>query len=432
MHTASVVAASIIFGITFIVIMSEKLHRTIAATVGAVAMLIAGNILGFYRGEDAVEAIDFNTIVLLFSMMTMVSVLRRTGVFRYLAIKSAKFAKGNPWLLTVILGLVTAFVSMFIDNVSTVIFVAPVTILIADILGISPIPILIAEATLSNVGGVATLIGDPPNIMIGSAAGYTFNDFVTHTGPVVLVVMMVGLLCLKLTYGRILSQRPRGVEGIMAMNEQEALTDRRLLRRCLMGFAVAIALFVTEEWTHLPSALAALIGLSVVLLLVRPDPAEILPEVDWTVLVFFAGIFVLVGGIEKAGLLDAVGAKIALFAEHGVLPAALAILWISAIASSVVDNIPLTAAFIPVIKYMGSIGINAHPLWWALAFGAGFGGNGTPIGASANVVVISMSDRGKHKITFWEWMKGGGLIMFSSCLVATLFFILALRLFEGR
>jgi len=417
--------SGITFAIALTLILSERVHRTIVAMAGAVAMVALGMAMGFYSQEQALAAIDFNTLGLLFGMMVMVSMLGKTGFFEYLAIVTAKRSGGSPWRLFVLLGTVTTLASVFLDNVTTVVLIVPVTLLIVEILGIDPIPFLMAEALLSDTGGVATLVGDPPNIMIGSAANLSFNDFLTHLAPLVFVAWLAVLLVLGFVFRRELSQRPREIEALMRLDEREALHNPGALRRLLLVLGGVILLFFAHHRFHLTPAFIALAGAAVALIWVRPDVDEILDGVEWSVLVFFAALFVLVGGLESSGLLGLVAGVITGPAYHNLLLTSVAIIWIGAIVSAVVDNIPFTMVMIPLIQSLGMEGVNVIPLWWALALGAGFGGNGTPIGSTANVVVVTFSEKTKTPITFRTWIKSGTLAMLAACFVATILFVLA-------
>lgn len=422
--------AGAIFAVTFILILSEKIHRTIIAMFGACVMVILGTKYGFYSQEEALKVIDASTIFLLMGMMIIVANLTRTGLFNYLAVKVAKISKGSPWILLVLLGTITTVLSMVMNNVTTITLIAPITILVAQTIGISATPILIAEAILSNVGGVGTLIGDPPNIIIGSAAHFTFNDFLFHTLPPVVVASLATLLTFKFIFRKELSAKSKNIEQIMKMDEYAAIRDAKGLKRCLFTLGLVIFLFFTHNIFPLDPSFVAMLGASLVFLLIRPDPEEILHDVEWSMLLFFAALFVLVGGVEHSGVLGIVGEAVVGLARGNMLLASVILLWVAAIASAIIDNIPLTVTMVPIIKHIAAAGINPNPLWWSLALGVGFGGNGTPIGASANVLVVSMSEKTKDHITFREWIKSGSIAMLVTCIVATLFLVLFPGLFK--
>jgi Na+/H+ antiporter NhaD/arsenite permease-like protein len=423
MTTAQIIA-SLIFLVTLVIILSERLHRTTAAGLGAAAMIIAGIEMGFYSQEEALRAIDFNTLGLLLGMMILVRLLEETGFFQYVAILTGKRSGGSPWFLLVTLGTTTTLISMLLDNVTTVILIAPVTILIADILGINLIPLLLAEAILSNVGGVATLVGDPPNVIIGSAAGFTFNNFLTHLAPIVIAAWLAALMVMRFLFRRELAQGPKNIAALMQINEKEALKNRTNARRLLIILGLVIIFFFLHAQLHLLPATVAMGGAAVGLLWVRTNVEETFSHLEWGVLLFFTGLFVLVGGLEASGVLTLLATGIIDLASNNLLLASLTILWVAAIVSAVVDNIPFTIAMVPVIISLGRMGVQASPLWWALALGAGFGGNGTALGATANVVVVSLSEKTRNPLNMKIWLKSGLPVMLVTCLVATVMFII--------
>jgi len=393
-------------------------------------MMIFGISRGFYTQEMALEAIDFNTIGLLLGMMVLIAILKRSGFFRYLAIKGVKLARGEPWKLLVILGLITAFVSMVMDNVTTILLMAPVTLLISDILAINPLPLLVGEVVLSNLGGVATMIGDPPNIMIGSASKFTFNSFIIHLMPISLFAMGISLISLKIIFRPYLIKKEERVHQVLQMRENEAIKDKKILMNCILALASVLTLFATEKIHHLKPAFIAILGAIIALVLVRPEPDEILSEVEWPVLFFFASLFIIVGGVDNTGILKLIGKSLRGVSSHPLI-LSLVIIWVSTFFSAFVDNIPYTATMIPVIKHLGALGVNTTPLWWALAIGAGFGGNGTPIGSSAGVVVMGLTDRTSHPITFKSWIKSAGIVCLLTTLLASVVFVLKFDWFSS-
>jgi Na+/H+ antiporter NhaD/arsenite permease-like protein len=327
-------------------------------------------------------------------------------------------------LLFVALGTLTTVLSMFLDNVTTVVLIAPVTILIAEILGINPIPMLMAEALLSDTGGVATLVGDPPNVIIGSAAGFSFLSFLTHLAPIVVVAWLVALSVLRFIFRRELGERPSNVAALMQLDAHDGLHDRAALRKIMITLGGVIVLFLFQDILHVAPGVIALGGAAAALLWVRPDVEETLRRVEWSVLLFFGALFVATGGLAASGVLGLIADRVAGLAEANLLAASLLMLWVAAGLSAVIDNIPFTIAMIPVIERLGQLGINAVPLWWALALGAGFGGNGTPIGSTANVVTVALSEKTRTPITTRVWMRSGLPVMLATCLVASLMFIL--------
>ncbi len=410
-----------IFSITFFFILTERIHRTVIGLLGAVSMVLAGIYFDFYHPGDLLHVVDFNTLGLLFGMMLLVGMLEKTGAFQYLGIWTAKKTKGNPWLLMVALSGMTAALSMILDNVTTIILIVPITIIIADIIKINPIPILMAEALLSNVGGTGTLVGDPPNIMIGSAAGFSFNDFLVHSLPVVLVTWVATLAFFRIMFRKDLQKKPQNVEKLMLMDERAAIKEPKTLKKLLFVFALVVVLFFLHSALHLEAAMVALIGAALALILVAPkhDPQSIIEKCELSVLLFFGSLFVIVGGLEYAGVLEHAANLITAGAENNLLMTALIILWASAVLSAIVDNIPLTVAMIPIITYLGTQGVPTDLLWWALAFGVGFGGNGSPIGSTAGVIVVAKSEKTDNPITFIDWMKQGVPTMILGLLIAT-------------
>jgi Na+/H+ antiporter NhaD/arsenite permease-like protein len=420
--TAGILSGAI-FIITLYLIFSERLNRTIASMIGAVAMVIVGIVLSFYSETKALAAIDFNTLGLLLGMMILVAILEPTGFFQFLAIYVGKRSKGKPVLLLVLLGTITTVVSMFLDNVTTVVLIAPITILLCEIIGLQPLPFLMAEAILSDTGGVATLIGDPPNILIGSAAGLSFVDFLTHSLPIVIVVWFVALFMLRVLFKKALSVVPANLEALDELNPKNALKDPVSAKKVLVVLGIAIIFFLLEETFHIKPALVALAASAIALVLVRPSVQETLKRVQWDVLLFFSALFVLIGGLQAAGIMQALAGLIAHANNFPPVVLGLILLWSVAILSMLVDNVPITIAIIPVIQGLGSAGISITPLWWALVLGAGLGGNGTIIGSTANIVVASISEKTETPITPKIWNKRGLPVMLGTCLVASLLYV---------
>jgi len=412
------------FLITYAVIVSEKIHRTIIALVGA-SLLVVTKILGF---EEALQHIDFNTIGLLVGMMIIVGITRQTGIFEYLAIKAAKSSKGEPLKIMAALSLVTAVLSSMLDNVTTVLLIVPVTFAIAQKLKINPMPILIAEILASNIGGTATLIGDPPNIMIGSATHLGFMDFIINLTPIIIVVYIVTITLLRLIYRSQLVTDPERQAKIMELNEQDELKDVKLLRKCLIVLALTIVGFFLHQYLGLESSVIALAGASLLLLITREDPEQALHAVEWAVLFFFIGLFVLVGGLVETGVIAKIAAGAMSLTGGAWIPTAMLILWLSGIASAFVDNIPFVATMIPMIHNMGGLMGVTDPtalnvFWWSLSLGACLGGNGTVIGASANVVVLGMAEKQGFHITFMKYLVIAFPLMLVSLLVCSVYIV---------
>lgn len=425
--------ATSILVLTYAVIISERFNRAIVALIGA-ALVIGTGVL---TQEQAVAGIDFNTLGLLTGMMILVGITKESGVFQFLAIKAAKAAKGHPWGILVMLSIVTAFLSAFLDNVTTVLLVAPVTLLLADELNINPYPLLFAEINASNTGGTATLIGDPPNIMIGSAASLTFNDFVIHLAPVAVVAFSATLIPLWFIFGKSMSATPEARARIMAFNEYEAIRDVALLKRCLLVFGLVITGFVLAHSLHMQPATIALGGAALLLLLVTftldaeragHKVHELFGQVEWITIFFFVGLFIVVTGVEHAGLLQILADGTMSLTAGNFSVTILAILWVSAILSAIVDNIPFVATMIPMINSMipafQQAGIpveQAESLWWALALGACLGGNGTLIGASANLIVAGIAERNGVPFRFLTFMKVAFPLMLLQIVISTFY-----------
>ena len=414
----------------FIVVLAfiafELAHRTVLALLGA-AILVAFGVLGQERAAS--EFVDWNTIGLLAGMMVIVVILEKTGIFEYLAIKSAQWGKARPGRILILLSLVTAFLSAFLDNVTTVILMVPVTFLIADALETSPLPFLLTQVMASNIGGAATLIGDPPNILIGSAAGLSFIDFVVNLTPVILLVMPVVLGMLYLMFRKELRESKDGAERVIAnMEATNSIRDWVLLRKSLVVLFFVILAFFLHGALHLEAATIALLGAAALMLCARADVEEVLREVEWPTLLFFVGLFVLVGGLEVTGFVGAIAELLTGVASGGSATTAVIVIWGSGLASGVVDNIPFTATMIPVIQELaeaeGLSESKTRALWWSLALGADFGGNLTLIGASANVVVAGMSERAGRRISFLQFLLYGIPVTLASLAIATVYVLL--------
>jgi len=418
MHGSSEVAsagsmslAAVLFLITYAVIMSEKINRAIVSLLAAGLMIV----LGILNQEAAIRGIDFNTIGLLIGMMVIVAITRQSGIFQFLAIWAAKKVNAQPWGILVMISLVTAVTSAFLDNVTTVLLVVPVTLLITEELKVKPYPYLFAMIFSSNIGGTATLIGDPPNIMIGSATGLTFNDFAYALTPAILVIMAVTLIPIYFIWGRHLKATPENRQRVMQFNEYEAITDFRLLKQCLIVIGLVIGGFVFARFLGLEAATVAMTGAALLLLLANwgrdaehqsKHVLDAFNEVEWITIFFFVGLFIVVHGVDSTGLLKLLADKMLALTGGDLTATAMVILWSSAILSAIIDNIPFVATMIPLIKAMaptfgGPEGL--MPLWWSLSLGACLGGNGTLIGASANLVVAGFAERAGQPIRFIQY-----------------------------
>jgi Na+/H+ antiporter NhaD/arsenite permease-like protein len=413
-----------LFALVLLLIAFELVNRTVVALLGA-GILLAFGVVG--QEQAASEFVDWNTIGLLAGMMVIVVILEKTGVFEYLAIKSAQWGKARPGRILILLALVTAFLSAFLDNVTTVILMVPVTFLIADALDSSPMPFLLTQVMASNIGGAATLIGDPPNILIGSAAGLSFAEFVVHLTPVVLLTLPPVLGVLYLMFRKDLSYTKEAEEVIAGMDAESSIRDGVLLRKSLIVLGLVILAFFLHGALHLEAATIALLGAAALMLYARVDVEEVLRDVEWPTLLFFVGLFVLVGGLEVTGFIGGIAELLTNVAGGASATTAIIVIWGSGIASGIVDNIPFTATMIPVIQDLAKAEnlseAETQPLWWALALGADFGGNLTLIGASANVVVAGMSERAGEKISFLKFMAYGIPVTLISLAIATVYVV---------
>ncbi len=424
--------SSILFMATYAVIITDKINRAIVAGLGASLMVS----LGVLNQATAISGIDFNTLGLLAGMMVIVAITRGSGVFQYVAIWSAKKVEASPWGILVMLSLVTAVFSSLLDNVTTVLLIAPVTLLICDELKIKPYPFLFTEILASNIGGTATLIGDPPNIMIGSAVGLTFNDFLFNLAPIVPLILAVTLGIIYLVWGRDMAATAQARERVMKFEECEAITDTRLLKQSLFVFMLVILGFLMAHQLRLEPATIALFGAAVLLLLSNlknsaeeqsEEVHKMFGEVEWITIFFFIGLFIAVKGIEEAGVLRMLADLVIKHTGGDLTITALAVLWVSAVASAVVDNIPFVATMIPVIKSMAPTfggAENLMPLWWSLALGACLGGNGSLVGASANLIVAGIAERAGHRIRFLPFMLMAFPMMLLSIVIASAYLYL--------
>lgn len=419
------VFAGIVFVLMYAVIVSEKIHRTVAAMIGAILLMLAGVL----SQETALHHVDFNTLGLLVGMMILVSVTSQTGLFDYVAVKAAKTAKAEPRRLLIYLGLITAIFSAFLDNVTTVLLMVPVTFSITLKLKVKVVPFLLTQIIASNIGGTATLIGDPPNIMIGMAVKeLDFVAFLINLAPIALLNLILVLFVMDVLYRKSLKTQPELQAKIMAMDERKSLTNMSLLYRCLFVLVLVILGFFTHSITHIESSLIALTGGFFILLLAGGSSKVVetaLRKVEWPTIFFFIGLFIAVGGLIETGLINDMATKAVALTAGDVTMTSLLVLWLSALVSSVLDNIPFVATMIPLIENMGQMGVtNLEPAWWSLALGACLGGNGTLVGASANLIVAAMAAERGAKITFMSYMKVGFGVMLMTIVVSTIYIYL--------
>ena len=420
----------ILFGM-YVILITEVIHRTTLALFGALLILIVLIYTGLIPPHDSVSfiigSIDFNTIGLLFGMMIIVGILGETGVFQYIGIRAAKVAKGDIWKLMVLFSIITAIASAFLDNVTTVLLIVPVTISVARILNINPIALILAEVFASNVGGAATLIGDPPNIMIGSAAGIPFTDFAYRMTPEVIITFAISLVLLKFMFRKDLRQKPEHIERLEEIDEKKEIKDMVLLKKTSIILFAVLVLFIFHGIFNVEVSIIALAGAAVLLLITKTQPEKAFHHVDWTTLIFFAGLFVIVSGVEISGALEILAQEAIKITGGNLVSAMFLIVWMSAFASAFVDNIPYTATMIPIIQnisvdpsFASSISNFTHnPLWYALAIGADFGGNGTLIGSSAGIIAIALAGKHGHLISFRAFLMRGLPYMIATTLIAS-------------
>jgi Na+/H+ antiporter NhaD/arsenite permease-like protein len=429
-HPMILVSALILVSV-YIVLSFEFYHRSTVALIGAVAIIAAAIAFGTLEAEESFEfvvgAIDYNTIGLLLGMMIIVAILAESGVFQWVAIKASKVSKGNLWKLMLILCTFTAVTSMFIDNVTTVLLMVPVTIAVFRIFKVSPIPFILAQALASNVGGATTLIGDPPNIMIGSAANIDFNSFIVHMGPTVAISFVASMFLLKFFFRKDLKAHVQNLEQLMKEDEKAYLKDKSLLKKSLGVLFGVIALFVVHGSLHIEPSFIALGGAAVLLVVTRASPERVFHEIDWPTLIFFAGLFIIVGIAEHAGMIDLLSSATISATGGNPWVTFVSIIWLSAIASAFVDNIPFTATMIPLIHTLNTNqniaamfgDFHISPLWWALALGANLGGNGTLIGSSAGIIAAGISEKNGYAVSFNRWFKTGFPFMIATVAVGT-------------
>ncbi|WP_312865173.1 ArsB/NhaD family transporter [Saccharothrix tamanrassetensis] len=417
----SQVLSVVVFVGAYVLIATERVHR-VAAALGGAALMLA---LGLTDGETAFHSldagVDWNVVFLLLGMMIIVGVIKQTGLFEYLAIAAAKRAGGRPYAMLVMLVVITAVASAALDNVTTVLLIAPVTFLVCDRLGLNPIPFLIAEVMASNIGGTATLIGDPPNIIIASRSGLSFNDFLVHLAPFVVVLMAVFVVVCRWLFRDAFRYDEKRVAEVMALSEREAIRDRTLLVQSLVVLALVLTGFVLHSTLHVDPSVVALLGAGLLVLVSKVTTEQAIADVEWETLVFFMGLFVMVGALVKTGVIGEVSRALADAVGGEPLLAVMALLVISALLSAIVDNIPYVATMSPIVgELVAAQGgtPQAESLWWSLALGADLGGNATAVGASANVVVLGLAARNGTPISFWQFTRYGIVVAGLSILLA--------------
>ena len=418
MGTTQIIAI-VVFVVVMVAIVTEKIHRALAAVVGAMILLIL-HVVSF---DAAMEHVDFNTLGVLLGMMLFVAVVKLSGLFEYLAIKCARLAKGNPWLVMVLFVCLTAVLSALLDNVTTVLLIGPMTVTVCRLLDLDPLPFFLAEIMASNIGGTATLIGDPPNIMIGSAAGYSFVDFVLYDTPAALLSLAVMLALFYLLFGRKLHVDDAHKDALAGLDEREQIKNPVLLRQSVVMIVLVVVGFMAHGSLGIESCVVALTAAGVLMLISGERIEEALAHVEWTTLVFFAGLFIIVGALSEVGVIGMLAQALIDVTGGTTFVAMLVLLFASAIISSFLDNIPFVATMIPILLSMEATGMDVAPLWWAVSLGACLGGNGTLIGASANVVMSDISRKNGHVITFAHFFKVGFPTMLATVAVSAIYLI---------
>ncbi|MDD6729716.1 MAG: ArsB/NhaD family transporter [Eggerthellaceae bacterium] len=419
MLTSAQIISIIVFVGVMALVASEKVHRCVAALAGALILIITG-VISFDTG---ISHIDFNTIGVLLGMMLFVSVVKESGLFEFAAIAAAKKAKGDPWRIMVAFILITAVLSAFLDNVTTVLLVGPMTLVVCKLLETNPVPYFVTEIMASNIGGTATLIGDPPNIMIGSNAGLTFFDFIANDAPAVIIILVVVIVVFKFVYGRKLDSSEEDRKKVMELEPKDHIRDLALFKKSLAMIALVVVGFMLHGQLGLDSSVIALSAACIMLLIGKADLELSVFSVEWTTIGFFCGLFMVVGALSETGVITMLAQWLMSITNDNPLALMLVILWASAIISSILDNIPFVATMIPIITAIGATGVDVSSLWWALSLGACLGGNGTLIGASANVVLSSISTKEGYPITFMDFTKEGMPIMLLTVAVATVYCI---------
>lgn len=413
--------AIIVFVAAYSLIATERIHKTKAALGGGAIVLAAGVLDSSDAFFSHDTGVDWDVILLLFGMMVIVGVLRQTGAFEYTAIWAAKRAKGSPVRVMILLTLITAIASAFLDNVTTVLLIAPVTLLVCDRLDIRAAPFLIAEVIASNIGGAATLIGDPPNLIIGSRSGLTFNDFLLHMTPIVVLELIVFTVVLPILFRGSFDTSPERIADVMTLEEREAIRNPPLLAKCGVVLLAVFIGFVGHSWFHVDPAIVALLGAGVLVLISGTEPEDYLSGVEWETLLFFAGLFVMVGALVKTGVVETMARWAADATGGNALVAVMLILGVSALLSGVIDNIPYVATMSPLVADLATgidNPVHADALWWSLTLGSDFGGNLTAVGASANVVMLGIAAKAGAPISFWEFTRKGAVVTAITIVVA--------------
>lgn len=420
-QTISIVVFLAVIGL----IVLNKFHEAVVAVAGAVALLL----LQVLDVETAASYIDYNTIGVLIGMMLFVNVLKHSGMFEYIAIKSAKIAKGDPWRIMMLFVIVTAVLSGFLDNVTTVLLIGPMTISITRILRLNPVPFLMSQILASNMGGTATLIGDPPNIMIGSQAGLSFMDFIFNVAPAIVIIMIVFIIGLKFIYGKKMQVEQSAIDQVMMLDESKAIENPALMKKGIVMIILVVLGFILHSQLNIESSTVALTAAVVMMLIGGQKAEDIIADVEWTSIIFFTALFIVVGGLVETGVVGQLAEIVINATSNKPIMTMLVILWASALLSTILNNIPFVAALIPLVIDMGESGMDIFPLWWAISLGACLGGNGTLVGASANIVLANISAKHGHPISFARFFKLGFPVMIMSVIISSVYLVLRYGIF---
>lgn len=421
----SQIISIVVFLAVIALIVWNKIHEAVIAVAGSVALLL----LHILDVETAASYIDYNTIGVLVGMMLLVNVIKHSGMFEYIAIKTAKIAKGDPWKIMMMFVIVTAVLSGFLDNVTTVLLIGPMTISITRMLGLNPVPFLLSQILASNMGGTATLIGDPPNIMIGSQAGLSFMDFILNAAPAIVIIMIVFILGLKIIYGKKMQVEDSAIQRIMLLDETKAIEDPALMKKSIVMICLVVLGFVFHSQLNVESSVVALTAAAVMMIIGKQKAEDIIADVEWTSIIFFTALFIVVGGLVETGVVGELANVIISATSDRPIMTMLIILWASALLSTILNNIPFVAALIPLVIDMGQSGMDVFPLWWAISLGACLGGNGTLVGASANIVLANISAKHGYPISFARFFKFGFPAMLMSIVISTIYLVIRYGIF---
>ncbi len=421
----SQIISIVVFLAVIALIVWNKIHEAVIAVAGSVALLL----LHILDVETAASYIDYNTIGVLVGMMLLVNVIKHSGMFEYIAIKTAKIAKGDPWRIMMMFIIVTAVLSGFLDNVTTVLLIGPMTISITRMLGLNPVPFLLSQILASNMGGTATLIGDPPNIMIGSQAGLSFMDFIVNAAPAIVIIMIVFILGLKVIYGKKMHVEDSAIQRIMLLDETKAIEDPALMKKSIVMICLVVLGFIFHSQLNVESSVVALTAAAIMMIIGKQKAEDIIADVEWTSIIFFTALFIVVGGLVETGVVGKLANVIISATSDRPIMTMLIILWASALLSTILNNIPFVAALIPLVIDMGQSGMDVFPLWWAISLGACLGGNGTLVGASANIVLANISAKHGYPISFARFFKFGFPAMLMSIVISTIYLVVRYGIF---